>query len=80
MPFEFRMDTDMKYGKYAGKKISEVLESDASYIKWMVENKTQYDYSTEIRNILSAKFPGFGVAAPAAEVQNTNFDSDDVPF
>jgi len=45
---------DMDFGKYkdTGKTIEEILEDDADYIRWCIENVDNVSFSDEVISIL----------------------------
>lgn len=37
-----QLDDEMPFGKYKGKTLREVIESDKSYIEWVINNVKDY--------------------------------------
>ena len=44
---KYGLDTELKFGKYAGMEIWEVLNTDWTYIKWCLENINDFQLDNE---------------------------------
>lgn len=49
-----RLNSDLNFGKYRGKQVSVIIESDPKYIVWALENTNSHP-SQELLNRLSEK-------------------------
>lgn len=86
--FEYRMTTEVNFGKHKGKSIAYLLDNEPDYLAWLYKQWTENpnpnypkSFSTEVQNLLNFKTGGKVPAAAAAPASGiAPLSDDEVPF
>lgn len=71
---KFSTETFITFGKYKGKTLAELIESDYSYSLWIIENTKDEDLGDELKDLISNNYKIISSIESEYQISGESFD------